>query len=80
MEIFKTQGVCAKKIGVTVQNGILKEVKFWGCCDGDSKAFEILLKDMPIEEIIKKLSHIECRDRKTSCMKELCKILKTFYI
>lgn len=78
MQIFKTKGVCAKEIGVTVENGILKEVKFWGCCDGDSKAFEILLKNMAIKEIIEKLQHIECRDRKTSCMKELCKILITF--
>lgn len=78
MEIFKTQGVCAKEIGVTVENGILKEVKFWGCCDGDGKAFEILLKNMPIKKIIQELCQIECRDRKTSCMKELCKILRKF--
>lgn len=75
MKIYKTQGVCAKEIGITVEDGILKEVKFWGCCDGDSKAFEILLKNMPVEKIIKDLFHIECRNRKTSCMKELCKIL-----
>lgn len=78
MDFFKTQNVCAKEIGVLVENKILKEVKFFGCCDGDSKAFEILLKDMPIEEIIGKLGHIECKDRGTSCMQELCKILKNF--
>lgn len=75
MEIFKTSGVCAKEIGVEVENGILKSVKFFGCCDGDSKAFEILLKNKKTDEIINDLHHIECRDRGTSCMKELCKIL-----
>lgn len=78
MEFFQTENVCAKKIGVIIENKILKEVKFYGCCDGDSKAFEILLKDMNIKEIIEKLEHIECRDRGTSCMRELCKILKKF--
>ena len=79
MEFFQTKNVCSKKIGITVENKILKEVKFFGCCDGDSKAFEILLKDMPIEKIIKDLSDIQCGDRGTSCMQELCKILKKFY-
>ncbi|CAK7029541.1 MULTISPECIES: TIGR03905 family TSCPD domain-containing protein [Fusobacterium] len=75
MEMYKTNGVCAKEIGVEVENGILRKVKFFGCCDGDSKAFEILLKDMEINKIINDLYHIECRERGTSCMRELCKIL-----
>lgn len=78
MEFFETHNVCAKTIGITVDAGRLKEVKFNGCCDGDGKTFEILLKDMPIEEIIQKLGHIECRDRGTSCVQELCKILKNY--
>ena len=49
MEIYKTNGVCAKEIGVEIEDGILRKVKFFGCCDGDSKAFEILLKDMKID-------------------------------
>lgn len=75
MEMYKTNGVSAKEIGVEVENGILRKVKFFGCCDGDSKAFEILLKDMEINKIINDLYHIECRERGTSCMRELCKIL-----
>ena len=65
MEIYKTNGVCAKEIGVEVENGILRKVKFFGCCDGDSKAFEILLRDMEINKIINDLYHIECRERGT---------------
>lgn len=29
MEMYKTNGVCAKEIGVEVENGILRKVKFW---------------------------------------------------
>ena len=28
MEMYKTNGVCAKEIGVEVENGILRKVKF----------------------------------------------------
>lgn len=67
--------VCAKEIGVEIEDGILKKVKFFGCCDGDSKTFEILLKDMKIDKIVNDLYHIECKERGTSYMRELCKIL-----
>ena len=67
--------VCAKEIGVEIEDGILKKVKFFGCYDGDSKTFEILLKDMKIDKIVNDLYHIECKERGTSCMRELCKIL-----
>ena len=50
--------VCAKEIGVEIEDGILKKVKFFGCCDGDSKTFEILLKDMKIDKIVNDLYHI----------------------
>ncbi|MDU1911455.1 TSCPD domain-containing protein [Fusobacterium sp.] len=46
-----------------IENGILRKVKFFGCCDGDSKAFEILLKDIEIDNIINNLYHIECREK-----------------
>ena len=37
--------VCAKEIGVEIEDGILKKVKFFGCYDGDSKTPKITQKD-----------------------------------
>lgn len=78
MKFFKTQNVCAKNIGVIVEEGILKKVDLTGCCDGDRQVLEVLLKDMEIKEIIEKFKEVECYDKGTSCIAELCKILEKF--
>lgn len=48
-------------------------------CDGDTQVFEIFLKGMNVKEVIEKFSHIQCKERKTSCIGELCKILLHYY-
>lgn len=78
MKFYKTQNVCAKNIGVVVENRILKEVDLTGCCDGDRQVLEVLLKNMEITDIIKKFRYVECGNRGTSCIQELCKILENF--
>lgn len=73
---YTPKGVCSRKITIEVENGILKEVKFLGGCDGNLKGISSLVVGMPIEEVIPKLENITCGYKPTSCPDQLAKALK----
>lgn len=72
---YKTQGTCSTHIEVMVEEGVLKEVSFWGGCNGNLQGIARLVKDMPVEEVIRKLEGIRCGGRPTSCPDQLCHAL-----
>ncbi|MGL4998841.1 MAG: TIGR03905 family TSCPD domain-containing protein [Cetobacterium sp.] len=76
MQILKTKGVCAKKIGVKLNGDIVQKIEFFGGCDGNTLAIEKLVEGMKIEDVIKKLEGIDCSERGTSCPDQLAKLLK----
>lgn len=64
---FTTQGTCSKRIEAEVENGIVKEVRFTGGCNGNLQGICALVKGMPVDEVIRKLEGIRCGSRPTSC-------------
>ncbi|MGL5357376.1 MAG: TIGR03905 family TSCPD domain-containing protein [Cetobacterium sp.] len=76
MQILKTKGVCAKKIGVKLNGNIVEKIEFFGGCDGNTIAIEKLVEGMTISEVINKLEGIDCSERGTSCPDQLAKLLK----
>lgn len=76
MKIFKTTGVCAREIGINVENDIITEIKFFGGCDGNTTGLENLLVGMNKNDVVKKLSNITCGTKKSSCPDQLSKILE----
>lgn len=76
MQILKTSGVCAKKIGVKLNGNIVEKIEFFGGCDGNTIAIEKLVQGMTIDEVVKKLEGIDCSERGTSCPDQLAKLLK----
>ncbi len=72
---YKTKGTCSTHIEVMVEEGVLKEVSFWGGCNGNLQGIARLVKDMPVEEVIRKLEGIRCGGRPTSCPDQLCHAL-----
>jgi len=73
---YKTQGTCSSHIEVNVEDGILKDVAFWGGCNGNLKGICKLVKGMKVEEVMEKLEGICCGHRPTSCPDQLCQALK----
>ena len=65
---YKTQGTCSSNIELDVEDGIVKEVAFWGGCNGN-------LQGMPVDAVIARLEGIRCGRRSTSCPDQLCKAL-----
>ena len=74
---FTTQGTCSKRIEAEVENGIVKEVRFTGGCNGNLQGICALVKGMPGDEVIRKLEGIRCGSRPTSCPDQLCRALRS---
>ncbi len=72
------QGVCSMKIILDIENDIVKDAKFIGGCDGNTKGVSSLIKGMKIDDIIERLKGIDCRMRGTSCPDQLAKALEEY--
>ena len=54
---YKPTGVCSKEMIFDIENGIVKDLKVIGGCDGNIKGVASLIKGMPIEQVQKLLGH-----------------------
>ncbi len=72
---YRTKGTCSSNIELVVEDGIIKDIAFWGGCNGNLQGISRLVKGMPVEEVIKKLEGVRCGMRATSCPDQLCKAL-----
>ena len=73
--VYKTKGTCSSEIEFEVENGILTDIHFVGGCQGNTTGVAALAKGLPIDEVIEKLSGIQCGFRGTSCPDQLSKAL-----
>lgn len=73
---YTTKGVCARSITIEVENNIVKEVKFFGGCNGNTSGISKLVVGMEIDEVISRLENIRCGFKTTSCPDQLAKALK----
>ena len=69
--------VCSKQIDIQIKDGIILSVKYTRGCDGNAKGIGALIKDMTVEEAIRRLEGITCGKRPTSCPDQLAKVLKS---
>lgn len=72
---YKTSGTCSREIYARVEDGIVKEVRFVGGCNGNTQGVAKLVEGMRAEDAIEKLSGIKCGFRGTSCPDQLAKAL-----
>lgn len=73
---YKTKGTCSSQIEFDVEDGIVKNVRFKGGCDGNLKAISALVEGQPKEKVIKLLKGIKCGFKDTSCGDQLAKALE----
>ena len=72
---YRTKGTCSSNIELEVEDGIIKDIAFWGGCNGNLQGISRLVKGMPVAEVINKLEGVRCGMRSTSCPDQLCKAL-----
>ena len=68
--------VCSKQIDIQIKDGVIQSVVYTRGCEGNAKGIGALIKDMTVEEAIKRLDGITCGKRGTSCPDQLAKVLK----
>lgn len=61
---------------IEVEDGIVKDLKVVGGCNGNLQGISSLVKGMKIDEVIKRLEGIHCGPRPTSCPDQLAQALK----
>ena len=68
---YEPQGVCSYGMTIEVDGDTIKKVVIEGGCAGNTVGVSRLVEGMKIEEAIKRLKGIPCRDKGTSCPDQL---------
>lgn len=68
--------VCSKQIDIEIKDDIILKVVYTRGCDGNAKGIGALIKDMKVDEAIRRLEGIKCGKRTTSCPDQLARVLK----
>ena len=74
--VYKPRGTCSQQIEVEVEDGIIKDVQFFGGCPGNLLAISKLVKDKKVDDMIELLEGIKCGHKKTSCADQFAQALK----
>ena len=76
IKTMKMSGTCATSLDVDIEDGIIRDLKFYGGCDGNLKAISKLAVGMRTVDVIGLLDGIKCGRKPTSCPDQLAKALK----
>ena len=73
---YKTKGTCSQMIHFEIEDGKVKNVQFYGGCNGNLKGISALVQGMEATEVIARLEGTTCGMKATSCPDQLAKALK----
>ena len=76
MYTYYTRGTCSRRIDVELDGDTVKQVAFWGGCDGNLKAISKLVAGMKIDDVAALLEGNTCGYKPTSCADQLVKALR----
>lgn len=72
---YEPQGVCPMEISVELDGDIVKNVEFFGGCNGNLKAISRVVQGMEIEKAEELFSGITCGRKSTSCTDQMIKAI-----
>lgn len=73
----KMVGTCAQQVSFEVVDGKVRNVRFYGGCNGNTKGVAALVEGMDAKEVIARLEGIRCGFKLTSCPDQFAKALKS---
>ena len=74
---YKTSGTCSQMITFDIEDNKVKNVQFYGGCNGNLKGIAALVEGMDVDEVIARVEGVKCGMKKTSCPDQLAQALKT---
>lgn len=72
---YRTKGTCSRSITFDIEDGVVRDVRFEGGCNGNLKGIGAIVDGMKVEDVIDKLSGIRCGFKSTSCPDQLAQAL-----
>lgn len=73
---YSTQGTCSYQIDLDVEDGVIKDIQFYGGCDGNLQGICSLVRCMKVEDVLPKIEGIRCGMKTTSCPDQLARALR----
>lgn len=73
---YTTRGVCSKNMTFDIEDGVIKNLKVLGGCNGNLKGLSALVEGMKAEEVVSRLEGIDCNGKGTSCPDQLAQAIK----
>lgn len=73
---YRTRGTCSQQIEVELDGDVIKKVRFYGGCNGNTQGVARLAEGRRVEDVVETLSGIRCGLRPTSCPDQLARALR----
>lgn len=73
---YRPKGVCAQRMTIELEDGIIKNVEVLGGCNGNLQGISALVRGMKAQEAIERMRGIRCGFKNTSCPDQLAKALE----
>jgi len=74
--IYETKGTCSSKMIIQINGEIIEKLTIIGGCAGNTQGISKLVEGMKIDDVIKKLKGIPCKNKGTSCPDQLAQALE----
>ena len=74
---YKTKGVCSQRIFFEIEDNKVKNVQFFGGCNGNLKGIAALVEGMDMDDVIARVEGVTCGMKQTSCPDQLAQALKS---
>lgn len=72
----ENEGVCSSKTTVTLENGIIADIRVEDGCEGNLQGLCALLRGRGAKEAIALLKGMRCEDKATSCPDQIALCLE----
>jgi len=73
---YRTKGVCAMQIQFDLEDGVVRNVRFMGGCNGNTQGVAKLAEGREAKELVALLEGIKCGFKGTSCPDQLAQAIK----
>lgn len=73
---YKTKGTCSQSISFDLEGEVIRNVSFYGGCNGNLKAISKLVEGMSAVRVVELLKGNTCGFRATSCADQLASAVK----
>lgn len=76
---YRTSNTCSQMISMDLDGEVVRNISFYGGCNGNLKAIPILVDGWTVSQIEEKLTGVTCGMRGTSCADQLAKAVRRAY-